>query len=53
MDLDPENPDQWAVTDRVIGRSVELGLNFFVLKYSCWASCDKMFDVFADSQSWI
>lgn len=51
-DLDPENDRQWEYTDALIARSVELRLNFVVLKHDkLWGNtCDKMFEVIADSQ---
>ena len=49
-DLNPEDPNQWEVTDGIMAKSVELQLNLLLLSYGGrW--CDKMFEAFAESQT--
>ena len=49
-DLNPEDPNQWEVTDGIMAKSVELQLNLLLLSYG-GNVCDKMFEVFAESQT--
>lgn len=51
IDLDPNNANQWGLPDGLMRKSMELQLNLVVLKYTKpWGStCDKMFDIFAES----